>query len=91
MSFEHICAVEALLGRAARAWTETADHGSLVVCQSVSVLVVLARKAFSVVLARRDRTLLRALILVCEHVRLEVLEVSATRRVRAETFIGLVG
>ena len=90
MSFEHICAVEALLGRAAGAWTETAHHGSLVVRQGVSVLVVFAREAFGVVLASWDRAFLRALILVCEHVRLEVLEVSATRWVWTEAFARLV-
>ena len=90
MPLEDIRTVKALLSRAARAWTETAYHGSLVVCQCVAVLVVLAREAFSVVFASRDRTLLGALILVCEHVCLEVFEVPATCRVWAEALVGLV-
>ena len=91
MSLEHIRSVEALLSRAAGAWAETAHHGSLVMCQCVAVLVVLARETFGVVFARRDRTLLGALILVCEHVRLEVLEVPATCGVWAEAFVGFIG
>ena len=90
MPLEDIRTVEALLSRAARAWTETAYHGSLVVRQCVAVLVVLAREAFGVVFASRDRTLLRALILVCEHVCLEVLEVPSTCGVWAEALVGLV-
>jgi len=91
MSFEHICAVEALLSRAARTWTETTHHSSLVVRQSVSVLVVLSCEALGVVFASRDRTFLRTLILVCEHVRLEIFEVPAARRVWAEAFVGFIG
>jgi hypothetical protein len=91
MSLEHICAVEALLGRAARAWAETTYHGSFVVRQCVPVLVVLARETLGVVFASRDRTFLWALVLVCEHVRLEILEVPATCGVWAEAFVGFVG
>jgi hypothetical protein len=87
VSLEHICAVEALLSRAAGAWTESADHSSLVVRQGMPVLVILAGEALSVILASRDRTLLRALVLVCEHVRFEVLEVPAARGVWAEAFV----
>jgi hypothetical protein len=90
MPLEHVRTVEALLGRAARAWTETTYHGSLVVRQCVPVLVVLASKAFCVVFASRDGTFLWALVLVCEHVRLEVLEVPATCGVWAEAFVGFV-
>jgi len=90
MPLENICSVEALLSRAAGAWAETTHHSSLVVCQCVAVLVVLARETFGVVFARRDRTLLRALILVCEHVCLEVLEVPSTCGVWAEALVGLV-
>lgn len=90
MSLEHVRTVEALLGRAARAWAEPAYHGSLVVCQCVPVLVVLAREALCVVLASRDRAFLWALVLVCEHVRLKVLEVPATCGVWAEAFVGFV-
>jgi hypothetical protein len=44
-----------------------------------------------VVFASRDWTFLWTLVLVCEHVRLEVLEVPATCGVWAEAFVGLVG
>ena len=55
------------------------------------VLVVFAGKAFGVVLAGRDWTLFWPLVLVSEHVRFEVFEVSAACRVWAETFAGLIG
>ena len=90
MSLEHIRAIEALLGRTARPWTEAADHGSFVMCQGVTILVVFPCKAFGVVFACRDRTFLRTLILVCEHVRLEIFEVPAARRVWAEAFVGFI-
>ena len=77
MPLEDVGAVEALLRCAARAWAEAAYHGALVVGKSVPVLVVLPCKAFGVVLARRDRALLWSLVLVGEHVCLQVLEVSA--------------
>ena len=91
MSLEYVRTIEALLSRATGAWAEAAYHGSLVVRQCVPVLVVLAREALSVVFASRDRTFLWALVLVCEHVRLEVLEVPATCGVWAEAFVGFIG
>lgn len=50
------------------------DHGALVVGESVAILVVLASKAFDVILACLDRALFRAFVLVSEHVGLEVFE-----------------
>lgn len=77
VALEHIGAVEALLRRRAAARTETTDHSALVMCESVSVLVVLPGKALGVVLAGGDGALLGPLVLVGEHVRLEVLEDTA--------------
>lgn len=91
MSLEDVCTVKALLRGAAGARAETAHHCAFVVCQGVSVLVVFAGEAFGVVLAGRDWALLGSLVLVGEHVRFEVFEVSAACRVRAETFAGFVG
>jgi hypothetical protein len=91
MSLEDVRAVEALLGRATRAWAEAAHHRAFVVRQCVSVLVVLACETFSVVLACGDRALLRALILVCEHVCLEVLEVPPACGIWAKPFAGFIG
>lgn len=90
MSLEDVCAVEALLRRAARARAERTDHRPLVVRQGVSVLVVFACETFGVVLAGWDGALLWPLVLVSEHVRFEVFEVSAACRVRAEAFAGFV-
>jgi hypothetical protein len=90
MPLEDVCAIEALLGRAARAWAEATHHSAFVVRQCVSVLVVLAGETFSVVLASWDRALLRALVLMCEHVRLEVLEVPTACGIWAKAFAGFV-
>lgn len=74
VSLEYICSVERLFGRRPRARAEAANHGALVVGQCVAVLVVFAGKTLDVVFAGLDGTLLGSLILVSEHVRLEVLE-----------------
>jgi hypothetical protein len=91
MSLEDVCAVKALLRRASRTGAEAAHHRSFVMRQGVSVLVVFAGEALGVVLAGRDGALFRPLVLVGEHVRFEVFEVSAARRVRAEALAGFVG
>ena len=78
MPLEDIGAVEGLFSRRATARTETANHCALVMCKGMSVFVVLACKAFGVVLARGDGALLWPLVLVCEHVGLEVLEDAST-------------
>ena len=76
MSLEDIGTIEALFSRAATAWTETAHHCAFVVCQGMSILVIFPREAFRVILACRDWTFLRPLVLVCEHVRLQVLDMA---------------
>lgn len=87
MSLEHIRTVEALLRGRARARTETANHRSLVMRQSMTVLVVFACEALEVVFAGDDGALFGALRLVSEHVRLQVLEDAATLWNRAETLL----
>jgi hypothetical protein len=74
MPLEDIGAVERLLSRGTGSRTETAHHCSLVVGQGVSVLVVLAREALDVVIARLNWALFGAFRLVRQHVRLQVLE-----------------
>ena len=68
MSLEDISAVERLLSRRTGPRTETADHGTLVVCQGMSVLVILPCETLKVIFASSDRALLWSLILVSEHV-----------------------
>lgn len=87
MSLEDIGAVKALLRCRAAAWTKSADHRALVVCECVSILVVLPREALDVVLACRDWALLGPLVLVGEHVCLEVLEDTATLGKWAKTLL----
>jgi hypothetical protein len=59
--------------------------------ESVAVLVILASKTLGVVLASLNGTLLRAFILMCEHVSLKVLEGLATIWPRASLLLlGLV-
>ena len=90
MSLEDIGTVEALLGRATTTRAETAHHGAFVVGEGVSVLVVFTSESLDVVFARRDRAFLRAFVLVCEHMRLEVLDMSAAGGDRAEAFVRVV-
>lgn len=90
MPLEDVCTVETLFGRAARAWAETAHHSALVVSQGVAVLVILPGKALGMILACGNWALLRALILVSEHMCLQVLEVPATSRVWAKALIRLI-
>lgn len=80
VALEHIGAVEALLRCRAAARTETTNHGALVVGECVSVLVVLPREALGVILASGNWALLGPLVLVSEHVRLEILEDTAAFR-----------
>lgn len=87
MSLEDISAVEALLCGAAATRTEAADHGTFVVSEGMSVLVVLASKALCVVLACRYWALLWTLVLVCEHMCLEILDMPSACRNRAKTLV----
>lgn len=91
VTLEHIGAVEALFGSFTAVGTEAADHGALVVGQGVSVLVVFASETFLVVLARHDRTLFRALGLVCEEMSFEILEEPTTIRVCASPSLCSIG
>ena len=90
MSLENISAVEALLGSAAAAWAEAADHGPRIVGQSVSVLVVFSSEPLCVVFARGDWALLGPFVLMRQHVSLEILDVSATCCNRAQSFVGIL-
>ena len=87
MPFEDVGAVEALLRRRSTTWTETTHHGTLVVCKGVSVLVVFPRETLYMVLAGGDGALLWPFVLVSEHVRLQVLEDTATLGKRAEPLL----
>jgi len=79
VTLEDIGAVEGLLTGSARARAETANDGSLVVSSDeMSIAVILSGKATLVELAGRNGTLLRTLVLVREHVCLQVLVKLAT-------------
>lgn len=76
MTLEDIGAVKALLRCTAASWTESTDHRTLVVCEGVSVLVVLSGKPLGVVFAGGDWAFLGTFVLVCEQVCLEIFNVS---------------
>lgn len=88
MSLKNICTIEALLRGGTRAGAEAAHHRALVMGQSVSVLVVLSRKAFVMVLTSDDGALLGSLGLMGQQVSFEILEDLATIRMRASTLFG---
>ena len=83
MSLENISTIEALLGGGPGAWAEVADHGAFVVCQSVTVLVVLAREAFLMVLASHNRALFRSFGLMRQHMGFEIFEEATAVGIRA--------
>src|SRR5690606_35976150 len=56
MAFEDVGTVEGFFGGGARSRTETTDHGSLVVSESMTLTIVLAGESFSVVLATNNGT-----------------------------------
>ena len=87
MSLEDIGPVEALFGCAATAWTEAAHHCAFVVCQGMSVLVILPSEAFRVILAGWDGTFFRPFVLVREHVRLEILDMTTACRYRTQSLV----
>jgi len=89
VSFEDIRAIEALLGCASAAWAEATHHSTLVMRQSMSVLVVLACEAFDMVLACCNWAFLWSLILMRKHVRLEIFHVASTCRDGTQAFVRL--
>jgi hypothetical protein len=78
MPLEYVGTVERLLSRGTGARTEPTYHGTFVVRQGVSVLVVLPGEPFVVVFASSDGALLWSLGLVGKHVRLQILEDTPT-------------
>lgn len=74
MPFEDISTIKTFLGCRATTRAEAAYHSALVVSKGVSVLIVLACKALDVILACCDWALFGSLVLVSEHVCLEILE-----------------
>ena len=74
MSLKNVGAVERFFCRRARPRAESANHGTLVMGEGVSILVVLASEAFDVVVASLNRALLWSLILVSQHVCFQVFE-----------------
>lgn len=87
MPLEDVCSVEALLSGRAGARTKTTHHRSLVVSQSVSVLVILTSEALEVVLACDDGAFFRSLRLVRQQVRFQVFEDTTTLGKRAAPFL----
>ena len=57
----------------------------------MAVLVVLPRETLCVVFARWNWALLRPLILMREHMRLQVLNMSSARRNRTQSLVGVFG
>ena len=87
MALEDVGTVEALFRCGSWAWTETANHSTLVVGKSVSVFVIFPCKSLDVVFAGCDRALLWSLILVSEHVCLQILENTSAFWDRAKTLL----
>lgn len=74
MSLENIRAVEGLFCRGSRPRAETTYHRTLVVGKSVAIFVVFSCEALDVVIASLNGAFLWTLILVSEHVRLQIFE-----------------
>lgn len=55
--------------------------------QGVTIFVVLSCESLDVVVARLDRALLRTLVLVSEHVRLQIFEDLSTIRIRTPALL----
>lgn len=89
VSLENIGTVEGFLGGGSRSWAETTNHGTFVMCESVSLAIVLASKSLAVVLASHDWALLWSLILMSEHVGLEIAELLSAWN--AEGFLWIAG
>ena len=74
MPLEDIGAVEALFRSGPGSRTEAADHGTLVMRQGMSVLVVFPCEALEVIFTGDDGALLWSFRLVREHVGFEITE-----------------
>jgi len=74
MALEHVRPVEALLGSGPGPRTEATDHGTLIMGQRVPIFIIFPGETFDVIIARGDWALLRPLILVGEHMRLQILK-----------------
>ena len=61
MALEDVGSIEAFFRGGSGAWTEAADHGTFVMCQSVAIFVIFAGESFCVIDASGDRTFLRPL------------------------------
>jgi hypothetical protein len=85
VSLEDVGAVKRLLSCRTGARTEPAHHGTLVMGESVPILIVFSCEPFEMVFAGCDWALLRPFILVGEHVGFEILEDASTFWQRAET------
>lgn len=91
MSLEDICSIETLLRCATASRAETTHHRSFVMSECVTILIVFSCEAFDVVFARDHRALFWTLILMCEHVGLQVLDVSSTGGDGAQALVGIFG
>ena len=90
MSLEHIGSVETLLSRRPRSRAKAADHGTFVMCQCMSILVILACEALQVVLASEDWAFFRSLGLMSQHMSFEILEYLPAFGVRAPALLGTI-
>ena len=91
VALEDVGAIETLFRVRPRSGTETTDHRSLIMCQGMTVLVVFASEAFLVIVARYDRTLLRSLRLMRQHVSFQILEVPTTVEVWTPSSLTTLG
>jgi hypothetical protein len=71
MSLEDIGAIE-------RRWAETADQSTLVMCESMTLAVILSCESLLGIIAIGYRALFGTLLLVCQEMRLHVSEAFMT-------------
>lgn len=72
MSLEDVHTTKAFLSWTGRAWAEFAQHCAFVVRQRMPVPIFSTSETFRVVFTGLNRTLLRPLVLVRDHMRTEV-------------------
>jgi len=87
MTLEDVGTVEGFFGGGAGARTETTDHSPLVMCEGMALTIVLAGESLSVILAADDGALLWSLVLMGEHMSLEVAEFLSAGN--TESFLGV--